>query len=287
MTGERRLNQYLIIRVLGNGAFGTVHLALNTDTNTRVAVKEFSKSRLRRNRLSRMSSAGGFRGLRGRGRGGRGGAFGAGLPGHTTSTSASASTSADANATLVTNLDDPMDLVRTEVAIMKKLNHNNVVKLLEVLDDPSQDSLWMVYELCDNGVLMDVSLDKPSEPLSEIPRRKYFTELVLGIEYLHENDIAHRDIKPDNLMLSKENVLKIVDFGVSEFLVKGNDKSKHSAGSPAFYSPELCTANHGEISAKAADIWAMGVTLYCMAFGKLPFTGNSIVEIYENIKKKQ
>ncbi|CAG8746775.1 10498_t:CDS:2, partial [Acaulospora colombiana] len=89
--------------------------------------------------------------------------------------------------------------------------------------------------------------------------------------------------EPDNLLLSKDDVLKIVDFGVSE-IFKGDDKIKKSAGSPAFMAPELCKAHHGEISGKAADIWSMGVTLYCLAFGCLPFEKDNIIDLYESIK---
>ncbi len=103
---------------------------------------------------------------------------------------------------------------------------------------------------------------------------------------MHANDIVHRDIKPDNLLLSKDNVLKIVDFGVSEMFVKGNDKLKKSAGSPAFMAPELCVVKHGEVSGRATDIWSMGVTLYCMIYGKTPFISGNILELYEMIKEQ-
>lgn len=103
---------------------------------------------------------------------------------------------------------------------------------------------------------------------------------------MHANEIVHRDIKPDNLLLSKDNVLKIVDFGVSEMFVKGNDKLKKSAGSPAFMAPELCIAKHGEVSGIATDIWSMGITLYCMIYGKTPFISNNLLELYEMIKEQ-
>ncbi|KAJ3244021.1 hypothetical protein HK104_008083 [Borealophlyctis nickersoniae] len=167
---------------------------------------------------------------------------------------------------------------------MKKLSHENVVKLYEVLDDPDQDSLYMVFELCEKGAIMDIAMDKTTTPLSEEQARNYFRQMVLGIEYLHEHDIAHRDIKPDNMLVAEDGTLKIVDFGVSEMFTHGSDKLKKSAGSPAFFAPEMCTAHHGDISARAADVWALGVTLYCMVFGKLPFTGASIVDLYESIK---
>jgi len=104
---------------------------------------------------------------------------------------------------------------------------------------------------------------------------------------VHEHGIAHRDIKPDNLLRGKDGFIKFVDFGVSEMFEPGQDRSKKSAGSPAFFSPEMCTAQHGEMSTKACDIWALGVTLHCLCFGKLPFVGHTILELYENIRTLQ
>lgn len=102
---------------------------------------------------------------------------------------------------------------------------------------------------------------------------------------MHAQGIIHRDIKPDNLLLTEDDVLKIVDFGVSEMFQKqGEMMTNKSAGSPAFLPPELCQARHGEISGKAADVWSMGVTLYCLKYGKLPFSGDNPVDIYKAIR---
>ncbi|KAJ3185312.1 hypothetical protein HDU85_001362 [Gaertneriomyces sp. JEL0708] len=261
--GERVLNQYILKNVLGKGAYGTVYYAWDTAVEEPVAVKEFSKSKLRKQKLMRQ---GGLLGLRGRFRGrGRGGAL-------------------MAHANKMKETENPIELVRGEIAIFKKLNHRNVVRLFEVLDDPEQDSLFMVFELCEKGAVMDVSLDKAAEPLPEEVARSFFRQIILGIEYLHEHDIAHRDIKPDNLLVAGDGTLKLVDFGVSEMFDPANDKLKTSAGSPAFFAPEVCTAHHGNISARAADIWAMGVTLFSMLFGYLPFNGQSVIDLYENIR---
>lgn len=96
--------------------------------------------------------------------------------------------------------------------------------------------------------------------------------------------MIHRDIKPDNLLVSEDDILKVVDFGVSEMFEKAEDmRTAKSAGSPAFLPPELC-GKHGDVSGKAADIWGMGVTLYCLRYGKIPFHKEGMLEMYESIK---
>lgn len=105
---------------------------------------------------------------------------------------------------------------------------------------------------------------------------------------MHAQGIAHRDIKPDNLLIDSDDVLRISDFGVSEMFEKESDMmSAKSAGSPAFMPPELCVAKHGEVSGKAADIWSMGVTLYCLRFGRVPFEVDGLLEMYQAIRENE
>lgn len=169
---------------------------------------------------------------------------------------------------------------------MKKLNHGNLVSLIEVLDDPTEDSLYMVLEMCKKGVIMKVSVDEKADPYDDESCRCWFRDLILGIEYLHAQGVIHRDIKPDNLLLTDDDVLKIVDFGVSEMFTKQSEMLiAKSTGSPAFLPPELCVAKHGDVSGKAADIWSMGVTLFCLRFGQLPFQETGVLQLYEAIQR--
>ncbi len=102
---------------------------------------------------------------------------------------------------------------------------------------------------------------------------------------MHSQGVVHRDIKPENLLLTDDDVLKIVDFGVSEMFEKSAEmRTAKSAGSPAFFPPELCIAKHGDVSGKAADIWSMGVSLYCLRYGRIPFEREGVLEMYEAIK---
>ncbi|KAF8249421.1 Pkinase-domain-containing protein [Wilcoxina mikolae CBS 423.85] len=262
---EMRINQYILKQEIGRGSFGAVHLAVD-QLGKQYAVKEFSKSRLRKrsqsNILRRPHAAqrGGFLNPQGHRR-----------------------TASDIHREQESR--NPLYLIREEIAILKKLDHENVVNLIEVLDDPEGDSLYMVLEMCEKGVVMKVNLDQIAEPYPEEQCRLWFRDMILGIEYLHAQGIVHRDIKPDNLLLTADDVLKIVDFGVSEMFEKNAPMiTAKSAGSPAFLPPELCVAGHGDVSGAAADIWSMGVTLYCLLFGCLPFNHRSMMELYEGIK---
>jgi [calcium/calmodulin-dependent protein kinase] kinase len=185
---------------------------------------------------------------------------------------------------------------------MKKLNHPNLVSLIEVLDDPEEDSLYMVMEMCKKGVVMQVGLEERADPYDEEQCRCWFRDMILGIEYrasirhmsqfrllimstVHAQGIIHRDLKPDNCLVTEDDVLKIVDFGVSEMFDKqGEMKTAKSAGSPAFMPPELCVPKHGQVSGKAVDIWSMGVTLYCLLFGRIPFEKHGMIELYQSIR---
>jgi [calcium/calmodulin-dependent protein kinase] kinase len=105
---------------------------------------------------------------------------------------------------------------------------------------------------------------------------------------VHAQGVVHRDIKPDNLLLTQDDVLKIVDFGVSEMFEKASDMmTAKSAGSPAFLPPELCVTRHGDVSGRAADIWSMGISLYCLRFGRIPFERCGVLDLYEAIKNEQ
>jgi [calcium/calmodulin-dependent protein kinase] kinase len=184
------------------------------------------------------------------------------------------------------NAQNPLYLIKEEIAIMKKLNHGNLVSLIEVLDDPSEDSLYMVMEMCKKGVIMKVGLEERADPYDDEHCRCWFRDLILGIEYLHAQGIVHRDIKPDNCLVTNDDVLKVVDFGVSEMFEKDSNMfTAKSAGSPAFLPPELCVVKHGDVSGKATDIWSMGVTLYCLRYGKLPFEKHNIFELYDSIRE--
>ncbi|KAF9406238.1 hypothetical protein HW555_013321 [Spodoptera exigua] len=171
----------------------------------------------------------------------------------------------------------PLQRVYREIAVLKKLDHPNVVKLVEVLDDPAEDHLYLVFQLLEGGPVIDIPTDNP---LSEELARKYIRDALLGVEYLHYQRIAHRDIKPANLLLGEGRV-QVADLGACGELAAAGRVSG-TVGTPAFRAPEAA-APADKYSGEAADIWSLGVTLYAMVTGKVPWIGSSAIELQRKV----
>ncbi|KAL7844065.1 hypothetical protein SRHO_G00226040 [Serrasalmus rhombeus] len=243
-----QLNQYKLKDEIGKGSYGVVKLAYNEDDNTYYAMKVLSKKRLMRQ---------------------------AGFPRRPPPRGAKSAPEGQPQA------KGPLERVYQEIAILKKLDHPNVVKLVEVLDDPSEDHLYMVFELVKQGAVMEVPTDKP---LNEDQARFYFQDLLRGIEYLHYQKIIHRDVKPSNLLVGEDGHIKIADFGVSNQFEGADALLTSTVGTPAFLAPETLSETRKNFSGKALDVWAMGVTLYCFVFGVCPFMDERILSLHQKIK---
>ncbi|GAA5925625.1 hypothetical protein JCM3775_001458 [Rhodotorula graminis] len=283
------------------------------------------------------------------------------------------------------------DKVKREVAIMKRLDHPNIVRLKEVIDDVKSRKVFMVLEFMAGGQV-EWQDDNKQPTMTVDEARRTFRDVVLGLEYLHYQGIIHRDIKPANLLWTEDHsTVKISDFGVShvsEALMRCSDDDdrrdhachgeddkalRKTAGSPAFFAPELCfpaeatptpTAHYGSSAAlsrmgtrdsvglnsvrgdaesetyfprgvdgtrltptssganftpptspnglplstvvisrplpppspskprtrppvgRGIDVWALGVTLYCLLFGDTPFTARTEYELYNVIVRE-
>ncbi|KAJ8306325.1 hypothetical protein KUTeg_016870 [Tegillarca granosa] len=143
----------------------------------------------------------------------------------------------------------------------------------------------MVMEYCVSE-LQEMMENVPEKKFPVWQAHKYFIQLIDGLEYLHGKGIIHKDIKPSNLLLTKDEILKITDLGVAESLdMFAEDDTCHtSQGSPAFQPPEIAMGLESYSGFKV-DVWSSGVTLYNMVTSLYPFEGDNIYKLFENIGK--
>ncbi|KAL3618596.1 hypothetical protein CASFOL_037678 [Castilleja foliolosa] len=268
--GYKTVNEYVHERKIGAGSYGKVVLYRSRADGKHYAMKAFHKSHLLKLRVAPSETA--------------------------------------------------MTDVLREVSIMKVLSHPNIVNLVEVIDDPTADHFYMVLEYVEGKWVCEGA--GPPGGLGENISRKYLRDVVSGLMYLHSHrrysgvaglsrylnsvaeryeiaavaerkiaaalsikprfpSIVHGDIKPDNLLVTASGTVKIGDFSVSQVFEDDNDELRRSPGTPVFTAPECClgVTYHG----KAADTWAVGVTLYCFVLGKYPFLGETLQDTYDKI----
>ncbi|KAF6252984.1 kinase-like domain-containing protein [Scenedesmus sp. NREL 46B-D3] len=184
--------------------------------------------------------------------------------------------------------EDSSDVNR-EIAILKKLDHPNVVKLYEVGwllrhccsdDPPGSQYMMLVMEFLEKGPVLQTRDQTGFDCLPEEVAADYFRQAVAGLEYLHFHKVVHGDIKPENLLVSSSGELKISDFGCSR-MADGKSSHQRLSGTPAFTAPELVSGNAADPF--AADVWALGVCLFCFIYGRLPFQGSSVLDVFKAI----
>jgi len=165
----------------------------------------------------------------------------------------------------------------TEVEILKRVNHTNIIPLKQIVE--TRDKLFLVMELVDGGELFDKIIEKHF--YSERDASIIVNQIVGAIDYLHKNNIAHRDLKPENLLLRKNDDTQVMisDFGLSRIL--GDDSMMSTAcGTPYYVAPEVVKAiSYG----KEVDMWSIGVITYFLLAGFPPFMGKTLTEIVELI----
>jgi len=169
-------------------------------------------------------------------------------------------------------------LLEREIDIMKKLQHPNIIQLMEVID--SQDTLYLVLEYVSGGELFDSIVNRGS--YTEEEAAKIIKQILDAINYVHSLGIAHRDLKPENLLLLGDgsDTVKIADFGLSKDF--SEEKLSTSCGTPDYVAPEVLV---GDPYDKSVDIWSIGVITYVLLCGFPPFYGDSQKDLFENIMK--
>ncbi|XP_067882952.1 hormonally up-regulated neu tumor-associated kinase homolog A [Heterodontus francisci] len=156
--------------------------------------------------------------------------------------------------------------MKREPRIHQMIKHPNIVQLFETLE--TENSYYMTMELCQGGDLMDRICEK--KKLEEREVRKYTRQILSAVEHLHRHAIVHRDLKIENFLLDEYNNIKIVDFGLSNTLKNDSQELLNTqCGSPAYAAPELLA--HKKYGPKV-DVWSIGVSMFAMLTGTLPFT---------------
>ena len=221
---KSNLSFYKYGRVLGNGAFGKVNLALHIASGKLVAIKSFNKKKLSKENSIRK--------------------------------------------------------IMNEIEVLKKLRKNIFcTRIYDTFQTETHILIVMEFICAD---LLDFI--RKREKLDEKKAKIIFKQIILGLKYMHKNNIVHRDIKLDNLLLDLTNTIKICDFGVSKILSSPNELMQDHCGTPAYIAPEVFEdlGYYGY----GCDIWSLGVTLYYMLEGEQPFKGQTIEELKRNVFSK-
>jgi serine/threonine protein kinase len=257
--GAFTVNQYLLLCELGAGKQGRVFLAEDTSCGMARAVKVIPRPGGQRQRAieqAQMQSNG------------------SGPPSMTASPSNAGSALAVARAMRHRGL-------QREVSVMKKCRHKNIVALYEVIDDPNDDRMYLVMQYVEQGPLASLSPDgSVSRTFNAADLAGIARQLCAGLEYLHRKGVAHRDIKPDNILRDRDGTVYLSDFGMAE-LLESDSVNPSSArqgihgtrGTIAFMAPELFDASSTELVAgEPVDVWALGISFYALLFGRVPWT---------------
>ena len=207
-----------------------------------------------------------------------------------------------------------LEALTSEVAIMQRLRHRNVVRLHEVIDDPAQAKLFLVLQYVEHGPISSVSAEGVASKTVEAGLlAAYAQQLCAGLSYLHRNGVIHRDVKPENILVGANEQVFLADFGVSEAFDEAvaNRVVSGTRGTPAFLAPELLQVGlelrresvHGgalstleaqaeaaaavsHVDGEAVDVWALGMTLYVLLYGKLPWEFTDAQDLFDAIQRR-
>ncbi|XP_041376525.1 testis-specific serine/threonine-protein kinase 4-like [Gigantopelta aegis] len=171
-----------------------------------------------------------------------------------------------------------------EIDIVRNLNHVNLIEFYQAIETTSR--YFLVMELSENGDLLDHL--RKRKYVDEAQAGQWFSNLVDGMEYMHSKGVAHRDLKCENVLITSSNVLKVADFGFARIVRKqrGNDvmMSETYCGSFAYAAPEILKGT--PYDAFLSDVWSMGVVLFTMVFGKLPFDDSNHAKLLKMVQSR-
>ncbi|CAD7953700.1 unnamed protein product [Amoebophrya sp. A25] len=168
---------------------------------------------------------------------------------------------------------------REEIALMRKLDHPNIIRLFETFED--HKNIYLILELCTGGELFDAIVNAGF--LTEKDGAVLVKQMLAAIFYLHDNHIMHRDLKPENFLFYNKEAgapLKVIDFGLGAKFNKG-DRMATKAGTPYYVAPQVLKGDYNE----KCDIWSIGVITFILLSGYPPFYGEKDSEILAKVRK--
>jgi [calcium/calmodulin-dependent protein kinase] kinase len=259
-SGSKMVNEFLFKETLGRGAYSKVKKCINTKTNQEFAVKIINNYLLRKKKKAFDKTKEG---------------------------------------TLLIHymIEDALNEIQTYKAFPSE--HQNILSLYQILNDKEKDKTYLIMELAEQGSL--VTLDEKTGVFTlnknydntkydEKLIKSWILDIATGIKFLHDNNIAHCDIKSDNIVIGKEGKCKLADFGNSLRINEGeNDNFIRTQGNIYFFPPELVDEKEKDkktIDYKAVDIWMLGVSIYTCIYKCLPFVPeirDNIVELFKQI----
>jgi len=175
-------------------------------------------------------------------------------------------------------IQEDIKLLKREIDIMKQVEHENILKLIEIYED--EDNVYIVMELVDGSELFDRIVDKGY--YSEKSTVHIIKQILHAVKYLHEKGIAHRDLKPENLLCSgsgSRETVKIADFGLSKIFSENEDLVT-SCGTPGYVAPEVLMCESYD---KSVDMWGIGIITYILLAGYPPFYAENDTALFEKI----
>ena len=159
---------------------------------------------------------------------------------------------------------EDLERIKREIKILQMMDHPNIIKTYKISENAK--NYYIIMEYCNGGELFNYIVEK--EKLDENEASMFFYQLISALEYIHSLGITHRDLKPENLLLVNNKIIKIIDFGLSNYF-NGEKQLETPCGSPSYASPEIIKGE--AYNGFNIDIWASGIILFAMLCGYLPF----------------